>query len=84
MDEAFFGIGAGLAGWGDEPCPLGGGVGEGVVFEERLPVVAGATAFRDIGDEDGMGRFLEESQVAGEEGGGGLGRKERELGKQAA
>ncbi len=55
-----------------------------MVFKESLPIVAGATAFRDIGDEDGTGRFLEERQVAGEEGGGGLGRKERELGKQAA
>ena len=55
-----------------------------MVFEERLPTAVGATAFRDIGDEDGTGRFLEEGQVAGEEGGGGLGRKQRELRKQAA
>ncbi len=54
-----------------------------MVFEEGLPVVAGATAFGDIGDEDGAGRFLEEGHVAGEEGGGGLGRKQGELGKQA-
>ena len=84
LDEAFFGFWAGLAGRGDEPCPLGGGVGEGVIFEERLPVVFGATAFCEIGNKDGAGGFLEEGQVAGEEGRGGLGRKQRELGKQAA
>jgi hypothetical protein len=84
LDEAFLGLRAGLAGRGDEPCPLGGGVGEGVVFEEGLPVVFGATAFRDIGDEDGAGRFLEEGQVSGEEGGGVPIGKQRELGKQAA
>ena len=84
LDEAFFGLGAGLAGWGYEPCPLGSGVGEGVIFEEGLPTAAGATAFGGISDEDGAGRFLEQGQVAGEEGGGGLGRKQRELRKQAA
>ena len=59
-------------------------MGEGVIFEEGLPIAAGATAFRDIGDEDGAGGFLEESQVAGEEGGGVLVGKQGELGKQAA
>jgi len=84
LDEAFFGFGAGLAGWGDEPCPLGGGVGEGMVFKEGLPIATGATALRNIGNKDGAGGFLEEGQVAGEEGGGGLGRKQRELRKEAA
>ena len=59
-------------------------MGEGMVFEEGLPIAAGATALRNIGNKDGAGRFLEEGQVAGEEGRGGLGRKQRELGKQAA
>ena len=81
LDEAFFGLGAGLAGWGDEPCPLGGGVGEGVIFEEGLPIAAEATAFGGIGDEDGTGRFLEDGQVASEEGGGVLIGKQGQLGK---
>jgi hypothetical protein len=84
FDEAFFRIESRLSRWGDEPYPLGGGVGEGVVFEERLPVVAGGTAFREIGDEDGAGGFLEKGQVASEEAAGAHIRKQGELGKQAA
>ncbi len=59
-------------------------MGEGVVFKVSLPTAVGATAFRDIGDEDGAERFLEEGQVAGEEGGGVLIGKQGELRKQAA
>ena len=84
FDEALFRIESRLSRWGDEPYPLGGGVGEGVVFEERLPVVAGGTAFREIGDEDGAGGFLEKGQVASEEAAGAHIRKQGELGKQAA
>ncbi len=84
LDEAFFRLGAGLAGRGDKPCPLGSGVGEGVIFDKRLPIAVGATAFGGIGDEDGVGSLLEEGQVAGEEGVGVLIGKQRELRKEAA
>jgi hypothetical protein len=56
-------------------------VGEGVIFEEGLPIAAEATAFGGIGDEDGTGRFLEDGQVASEEGGGVLIGKQGQLGK---
>jgi hypothetical protein len=69
LDEAFFGLGAGLAGRGDEPCPLGGRVGEGMIFEEGLPTAVGATAFCDISDEDGAGSLLEKQEMAGNESG---------------